>query len=110
MEVICQAHQAGDPALQPVIQRAGHYLAIAVANLISVVGVKRVLIAGSVACLGQALVQVIREELEGRALDSVTRAIEIDLSDMGQSMVVLGASALVLSQELGLFSPQATGI
>jgi hypothetical protein len=59
--------------------------------------------------LGQALLDAILEELEGRVLDSVTRELQIDLSDMGQNMVILGASALVLSQELGLFAPPANG-
>ena len=110
IDLVCQAIQAGDPALQQIVQRTGHYLGIAVANLTSVLGVKRILIAGSVSCLGQTLLDVIQAELAGRSLEMIAREVQVDLSDMGPSMGFLGASALVLSHELGLFAPLANGI
>ncbi len=110
LDLVCQAVQAGDPASLQVVQTVGQYLAMAVANLVSVLGVRRILFAGSVACLGQPLLDVIQAELGGRSLEMIAREIQVDLSDMGSSMVTLGASALVLNHELGLFVPLANGI
>ena len=107
IDVIRQAILAGDQASREAVQRAGHYLGIAVANLTSVLGIRRILVAGSVASLGQPLLDAIALEANGRSLELLTREIELELSDMGPSMVILGASALVLSHELGLFSPRA---
>ncbi len=110
LDLICQALQANDPISLQIVQAVGRYLAMALANLVSVLGVRRILIAGSVACLGQPLLDVIQAELGDRSLEMIAREIQVDLSDMGSSMVVLGASALVLDHELGLFVPLANGL
>jgi N-acetylglucosamine repressor len=109
LQTVCQALRDDDPASRQLVETAGHYLGIAVANLTAVLGIRRVLIAGSVTCLGQDLLDVIREEMKGRSLAAVACQIEMDLSDLGSSIVILGASALVLTQELGLFAPLVNG-
>jgi glucokinase-like ROK family protein len=109
LDHVCQAVQAGDPVSRQIVQSLGCHLAVALANLISVLGIKRIVIAGSLSCLGQPLLEAIGADLEGRALDLVAREIELSLSGMGTSMVTLGASALVLKNELGLIAPRTNG-
>lgn len=109
LDHVLQAVQAGDPTSRQIVQTLGCHLAIALANLISVLGIKRIIIAGSLSCLGQPLLEAVRSDLGGRALDLVTREIELSLSEMGPEMVILGASALVLSRELGLTASHENG-
>ena len=61
--------------------------------------------AGSVTCLGQSLLEVIEQEVSTRWLEMVVDEVDLRLSKMGRDIVVLGASACVLTRELGLFAP-----
>jgi hypothetical protein len=78
---------------------------MAAASLVGVLSVQRILIAGSVTCLGQSLLDVIRDEMINRSLAIVASQTELDMSTMGPDIVILGASALVLTRELGLLAP-----
>jgi glucokinase-like ROK family protein len=108
LDTVCQALEAGDPAVQQEISEIGHYLGLAIANLVGVLSVRRVLIAGSVTQLGQALLDSILRELVQRALALVAEETEVGMSAMGPDIVILGASALVLTNELSLFGPPAS--
>jgi glucokinase-like ROK family protein len=104
IETICRALEAGDEQVQQMIQRVGRYLGIAAANIVGLLSARRIVIAGSVTCLGQALLDVIRREMTRRSLAIVANEAEIVLSSLGSNIVILGASALVLNRELGLFA------
>jgi predicted NBD/HSP70 family sugar kinase len=104
IETICRAMEAGDEQVQQMICRAGRYLGIAAANVVGLLSVRRIVIAGSVACLGQVFLDAIRQEMARRALAILANDAEIDLSSIDSDIVILGASALVLNRELGLFA------
>jgi N-acetylglucosamine repressor len=103
IETICRAMEAGDEQVQQMIRRVGQYLGIAAANVVGLLSVRRIVIAGSVACLGQILLDAIQQEMVKRSLAVLANEAQIDLSSMGSEIVILGASALVLNHELGLF-------
>jgi len=92
-------------ALLDLVQQAARGLGFAAANLVSVLSIKRILIAGSVTCLGSTLLDQIRATMVQRSLALVASETQVELSTMGPDMVILGASGLVLTQELGLFAP-----
>jgi predicted NBD/HSP70 family sugar kinase len=110
MEVICRAAQAGDQAVRQVIEQAGRYLGGVIANMIGVLSVRRVLIAGSITSLGPLLLDVIRDEVGRRLLALVASQTEVSISTMEPDIVIVGASALVLTRELGLSSQPAWGL
>ena len=107
---MCHALATGDEAVRQVVVEAGRALGIATANLVGVLSVRRILFAGSVACLGPVLLGTIRQEVAGRALEAMANQTEIGMSRMGPDIVILGASALVLTRELGLLEPLARGM
>jgi hypothetical protein len=54
------------------------------------------------------LLDVVRQEMARRSLAMVANEAEIVVSSIGSEIVILGASALVLNRELGLFAwPEA---
>lgn len=108
--IICQAADAGDEAVQQMILDVGRYLGGAIANLVSVLSVRHILIAGGVTCFGQAWLNVVKTEMVKRSLAMVAGETEVKMSSMGQDIVILGASALVLAHELGLFAPLVSSI
>lgn len=102
LEVVLRAFEAGDKALQAVIAETGHYLGIAVANLVGALNVQRIIIAGSVARFGQALLEPIRQEMKQRSLAALADETRIEITSLGPDIVILGAAALLLTHELGL--------
>jgi N-acetylglucosamine repressor len=101
-ETILKAVEVGDPALREVVDQVGYYLSMAVANLVGVLNIQRVVIAGSVARLGPPLLEPIRREFRQRAMEMLANETWIELSQLGQDIVIQGAAALLLTQELGI--------
>jgi predicted NBD/HSP70 family sugar kinase len=79
-------------------------LGIAAANLVGVFGSCRILIAGRVTCFGQLLIDAIQEKMCTGSLPSLAQNTEVGVVSLGADIVLLGASALVLPHELGLFA------
>lgn len=101
-DVVLQAFEAGDEALRPVIVEAGRYLGLAVANLVGALNIHRVVIAGSLARFGKTLLEPIRQEVSQCSLATLASETRIETSRLGSDIVILGAAALLLTQELGL--------
>jgi N-acetylglucosamine repressor len=110
LRTVSEAVRDGDEALQAVIDDVGRYLGIAAANLVGVLSLQRILIAGPVTCLGQGLLDVVEREMTSRSLALVARDTQLGLSTMGPDIVIVGASALVLIRELGLSGPLAANV
>lgn len=104
IDVIRQAVEEGDKAARRLVWRAGRFLGMVAASLVAVLSVRHILIAGSITALGVPLLNAIREEMVGRSLSAVATQTEVAMSAMGPDIVNLGASALVLTHELGLLS------
>jgi N-acetylglucosamine repressor len=92
----------GDQALHAIIAEAGHYLAIAVAHLVGALNVRYIILAGTVAQFGPALLEPLKAQLNGRALAAMVRQTVIEQTTLGAEIVTLGAAALLLGHELGL--------
>jgi glucokinase-like ROK family protein len=101
-DVVLQAFEAGDEVLQSVIAEVGYYLGVAVANLVGALNVQGIVIAGSVAHFGQALLEPIVQEVRRRSLAALADETRVEITSLGPDIVILGAAALLLTQELGL--------
>lgn len=105
LDVVLEAFQAGDEATRQMVFQMGRYLGFGVATLVSVLGIRHVVLAGSITRFGEPLLEAVRQEVRARALERIAREVRIDLSPIDSGdMVILGASALVLARRLGLFA------
>jgi N-acetylglucosamine repressor len=102
VDTIIQACQAGDQAARQLIVDVGRYLGIAVANLIAILGARRVVITGRIAPFGQVLREALQEEIRQLLLPDLAEATEIEVVAQGPDTILLGAAALLLTNELGL--------
>ncbi|HIP71446.1 MAG TPA: ROK family transcriptional regulator [Anaerolineae bacterium] len=98
----CQALAEGNTVVTQLIQQAGAYLGVAVANLIGVLNVRHIVIAGRIIQTGDPFLQAVIQAAQKRVLPSIFTETEIRFSSIDKDIVLLGASALVLSQELGV--------
>jgi N-acetylglucosamine repressor len=101
-DIVLAAFSAGDQAICNLIAGMGRHLGMAVATLVGVLDVQHILVAGSMARFGEALLNPMRLEMERCVHYELAKHVRISPSYLGQDIVIQGAVALVLSKELGL--------
>jgi N-acetylglucosamine repressor len=101
-DAVLRSFEAGDETLRPIIAEAGRYLGIAVAHLVGAWNIHRIVLAGTVARFGEALLEPIRQEMRRRSLSTLADETDVSVSNLGTDIVILGAAALLLSNELRL--------
>lgn len=102
IEVVSKALMDGNEELHKIIDEAGRYLGMAVANLVGILNIQYIVIAGSAASFGQTLLDPIRREVNRRSLAALANETNIEITSLGPDIVILGAAALLLNHELGL--------
>jgi len=102
IDTLRQAFEAGDPQARQVIEELGRYLGIAVAGLVGTLNIGHVAIVSELACFGEPLAGTIEEVMLRRSLPALAQDTEVELIDSHPDIVILGASALLLTNELGL--------
>jgi N-acetylglucosamine repressor len=102
LDAVQAAFEAGHPAATQAVLEAGRYLGMAAANLVGTLNVHRIVFLSRLARFGTPLLDAIRQEMVRRVLPTLTQDTEIELIDLRPEMVILGASALLMSHELGL--------
>lgn len=100
---VLQAYVVGDSVARRVVDEAGRALGLAVATIVATLNVQDVVIAGLVTRLGEPLLEIVREEVIARSLAAVARNTTIAYSVIGADITALGAAAVLLFQELGLW-------
>lgn len=101
-DTLVSALNAGDPAACHVVHQAGRYLGVAIANLVATLNIHRIVIAGRVYQLGDGFINSALEEARCRTLPSMVADTQVRYTDLGNDIVILGCSAMVLKQELGV--------
>jgi N-acetylglucosamine repressor len=99
---VAAAIEAGDEEARRVVASAGRYLGQVVGGLIGVLDVERIVLHGSVAGLGEPWLEAVRDEAKRRSLGLLAKDVRIELASPLADPVLMGASALLLTAELGL--------
>jgi len=99
---VVHAFNVGDPALQTLVEETGDALGLALANVVGVLSVSTILVAGSVAGFGEPLLERMQTAVNTSSLSHVASHTQIELASLDQNIVLLGTTALLLSQELGV--------
>jgi len=73
-----------------------------VAAMIGFLDIERIVLHGSVSSFGEPWLEAVRDEARRRALGLLSRDVTIELAPTSDDLVVMGASALLLTAELGL--------
>jgi N-acetylglucosamine repressor len=102
IESVVQAFHAGDRLAEEVIEEIGRYLGFAVAQLVSILNIERIVITGPVARFGPRLGEMIEREMRRRSLPALAQTTHVLVAQEEPDTILLGISALLLSHELGL--------
>ncbi len=101
-EAVLDAYRAGDPAARTAALEAARYLGQAVAGLIGALNIARIVLDGPVTAFGDEWLAALRDEAGRRSFGLLGRDTEIVVGRLSPNVVVLGASALLITSELGL--------
>jgi predicted NBD/HSP70 family sugar kinase len=96
------ALEAGDPFVRDVVVAAGRELGVAIAWLVGVLNVERIVLVGSAAEFGEPWLSAVREAMAASALGLLADTTTIEIGRLHADGVVLGATALLMTRELGL--------
>ncbi|HEU5205756.1 MAG TPA: hypothetical protein VFU17_15800, partial [Candidatus Limnocylindrales bacterium] len=96
------AFLAGVDAVRQLVLDAARELGSAVGWLIGILNVRHVLLVGPVAALGDDWLDEVRRSALASVLGLLARDTEIEFGHVHDDVVVLGASALLMEQQLGL--------
>jgi predicted NBD/HSP70 family sugar kinase len=91
----------GDPEVRAIVLEAGTRLGEAVASLIGALHVRRIVLAGTMAAFGEPWLQAVSAAASSRSLAALASDTTFELGRI-DDIVVLGASALLMTRELGL--------
>ena len=83
-------------------REAGARLGIALAAIVAILDIDRIVVAGPTDLLGDDFCQIAEASLRTRCLDAVTQSVTVRYTPLGADIVLLGAAGLVLSRELGV--------
>jgi len=101
---IKQAFDAGDPKVHQIILEAGHYLGLAISSLIGTLNIQKIVLSGDMTYFGVSWLNAIEETMSQTSLAGLVQGTQVEIGQLGGNWIVLGASALLLSNYSALFS------
>lgn len=101
-EALAERVAAQEPAAIDLVHAAGRYLGVAAAGLVGGFNIHEIALSGRVVALGEPFLNAVYSEMARRALPAMVESTTISYSALGGDIVLLGASALLLQQELGI--------
>jgi glucokinase len=90
--------RAGDLRARRVLAGAGHYLGLALANLVDILNIEMIVIGGGVAAAGNLLLDPARRTMLQWAQPLAVKQVRIARSRLGERAGVLGAARLCFDQ------------
>lgn len=95
-----------DPLAVDIAVRAGCFIGSALANLVGAYNIRHIVLTGQVTELGEVLLDAVVAEMHQRVLPSMAAATQVHYTSLDAQQavnsVILGCSALILQQELGI--------
>jgi len=92
-KIVTEAANLGDELAIEVWKRAGNYLGIGIANILTTVSVKRVVIAGGVGKAGDLLLNPIKQVIKERVYMMPVEKVEIVRAKLGNNAGTVGMAA-----------------
>ncbi len=96
------ASRAGDPGVRAVVQEAGRALGIGIAGLIGTLNVRHIVLVGPAVALGPEWLAAVRDAARTSALPLLARDTLIEIGRAQEDAILLGASAHLMTEQLGL--------
>ncbi len=104
LDTVVEAYQAGNPAVCQIIEQAARHLGAAISNLVSILNIHQIILMGEMTRAGQPWLDAVQQAMEQSTLARLGQNTQIRISTLGDTDVILGASALLTSDYTLLFN------
>lgn len=95
---VSQAAEAGDPLALGVVSQAAMYLGVGMVNVVNIFNPEVIVFGGSVAKMGDLLLNPVRQLVKDRAFELSAQAVRIVPASLGDDVGLLGAACFALEQ------------
>jgi len=102
MQDIAEAFRRGDPYVREIIQDVSKDLSKALSVITSILNVQHIVIAGDLSAFGEDFLKFVTENVEASVLPAIMKDTKVTASSMGNEIVMHGAAAMILQNELGI--------
>lgn len=107
LKLINQAYAVGDPSAQQIVNDTAHYLGVAISALVSSVNIQKIVLLGDMTCFGEPWLNAIRESIAANTLSRLAKDTQVEIGQLGNDSIVLGASAVLANNFSLLFMRQS---
>ena len=94
------AAQGGDRLALEVVSQAANYLGVGMVNVVNIFNPEMIVIGGSVAKMGELLLNPVRQLVSKKAFELSAQAVPIVPAGLGDDVGLLGAAVFALEQRL----------
>lgn len=108
LDTIEEAFHHGDPLTRDLVLKTSHYLGMAIANLVGILNIQKVVLEGDMTRFGTAWLDQIRTVMMKYSLDQPLDKTRLEVGQLGENAVILGAAAVFANNYSYLFT-QANG-
>jgi len=108
IEDIGMAAEAGDPLSRRILQKAGRYLGLALADLVNLLNPDLIVL--DAPGTGAVFLEAVREALHDYALPVACQSVEVAPADLDRDAVAMGAATMVLQGLLRRPSLEAVSV
>ncbi len=93
---IADAALAGDPLALEIVEDAGRYIGITVANVLNLLNPEAVVLGGALTKVGEGLLEIVRRTIKQQTLWSSIAEAKLVVTDLGEINIAVGAATQVL--------------
>lgn len=97
---IVEAARQGDPLCREVVEQAGRYLGVGIANLLNLLNPGLITLGGALPLAGDYFLEAVRSSVRERAIPKAAQEAKIVVSSLGDDDVAIGAATIVLQRAL----------
>ena len=98
-EKVHKAAKQGDPVALRVLAGASHYLGLGIINLVTIINPEMIIIGGSVARIGNLLLNPVRRMVKDKTFALMVKNLTIVRTRLGEDATLIGAAAYALDQK-----------
>ncbi len=95
LEAVLDDYKNNDKQAQMVINTAGHYLGISLANLIGMLNIHNLILTGEMTRFGEQWLATVKTSMENATLSHLALETKLDFGKFGYDACVLGAAAFL---------------
>lgn len=100
-EVVSSFH-AGNSTASAVIENAGRYLGISLANLIATLNIQKIVLTGDMTRFGEKWLKAVDVSMQTGALTRIAEGTKLEIGKLDYRACILGASAFLLLDDYSL--------